>query len=98
MRARVIALLCVGAGVLSCSKDPGENGDGVSADVSIDVSTDYHDTWAAFAAILNDAGYTVPRGRDAPSMVGMTGLVVEHKDGTKLSISLVEGKDVKRRH
>ena len=35
MRARVIALLCVGAGVLcSCSKDPGENG--ISAEVHID--------------------------------------------------------------
>ena len=81
MRPGVVALLCVGAGALfSCSKDPGEDGSGVSADVSIDVPMDYHDTWAAFAAILNDAGYTVPRGREAPSMVSMTGLVVEHKD------------------
>ncbi len=60
MRACVIALLCVGAGVLcSCSKDAGENGNGISAEVHIDVPTNHADTWTALEVILKDAGYSV---------------------------------------
>ena len=108
MRARAIALLCLGGGVLlSCSKDRGENENGVSANVTIVVPTHHGDTWTALEPILKDAGFTftvknwhgyIARNLDDPDLRSWElypsvplEFVATHKNGTKLDVKLVPG-------